>query len=569
MAEPEAEAEDLDALIDDLDFLPGHFHLEMQLNFEPRSPASLRARDLKLQLDGLRQELQLAAGGQRLAVRHLMGTFAFYLEELEEARERFLEVAAEDPGNLNAWANLAHVYGRLGQEDEEETCAGRLPSLMGLAADPEAPGDPQLRAARCLAEQGYAHGFDVGCASPEERARVLAAGIALYDKALSYGQQIPMEEKRGWYFTMATLFIRLDGIFLELDREEQKRLPAFNRTLALLRQILKSSDPHHRALAWCYLGILLERKDTFSTTPMGVHDCGYSGTDPLDCFGKAIEIAKDQPPILNRLAKIFHFLGKQDMAIGTCNMALDVLRDPELNWQAYYTRAKIHIRVYLHHLERAKLGLGGMPDRNHLACAKADLEEVVKVCPGLKTYLDMGQVYYYMGVDAVQELLAVDESALNQALVFLAKAGESELGATLPELQLLRGKCLRIKGEEANAAVCFKRAVELDDAGSSHTEGFGCLLEALLAQWSQAQLSDSELGREVDAWLRCAQGKYPAARLRQELQRVWRGHTDEVLGLARALVAQGRLALVRLLFETMERDIEGTGARQGCRAFSF
>lgn len=56
---------------------------------------------------------------------------------------------------------------------------------------------------------------------------------------------------------------------------------------------------------------------------------------------QAIEIAKDQPPILNRLAKIFHFLGKQDMAIGTCNMALDVLRDPELNWQAYCTRAKV------------------------------------------------------------------------------------------------------------------------------------------------------------------------------------------------------------------------------------
>lgn len=29
------------------------------------------------------------------------------------------------------------------------------------------------------------------------------------------------------------------------------------------------------------------------------------------------------------------------MAIGTCNMALDVLRDPQLNWQAYCTRAKV------------------------------------------------------------------------------------------------------------------------------------------------------------------------------------------------------------------------------------
>ncbi|XP_061042522.1 tetratricopeptide repeat protein 22 [Eubalaena glacialis] len=569
MAEPEAAAEELDALIDDLDYLPGHFHLEMQLNFEPRSPASLHARDLKLQRDGLRQELVLAVATQRPAVRHLLGAFAFYLEELDEARESFLEVAREDPGNLNAWANLAHVYGRLGQEEEAEACAERLAGLMGLAGDRGAAGDPPLRAARCLAEQGYAHGFDVGCASPEERARVLEAGIELYDKALGHAQQIPKEEKRGWYFTMATLFIRLDGIFLELGSEEQKRLPAFNRTLALLRQVLQSSEPHHQALAWCYLGMLLERKDTFSITPMGVHDCGFSGTDPLDCFGKAIEIAKDQPSILNHLAKIFHFLGKQDMAIGTCNIALDILRDPELNWQAYCTRAKIHVRAYLHDLERSKMGLGGMPDRNHLACAKSDLEEVVKVCPGLKTYLDIGQVYYYMGVDAVQELLAVDEAALNQALVFLAKAGESELGATLPELQLLRGKCLRIKGEEANAAACFKRAVELDDAGSSHTEAFGCLLEALLAQWSQAQLSDGELGSEVDAWLRCAQDKYPAARLRQELQRVWRGHTGEVLGLARALVVQGRPALVRLLFETMAREGEGTGPRRGRRAFSL
>lgn len=568
MTEPEAGAEDLDTLLDELDYLPGHFHLEMQLNFEPRSPAQLRARDLKLQREGLRQELELVATPQLPAVRHLLGAFSFYLEELGDAREHFLEVARKDPGNLNAWANLAHVYGQLGQEEEEEASAGRLASLMGLAGDPEDAGDPRLRAARCLAEQGYAHGFDVGCASPEERAQVLEAGIALYDKALGYGQQIPIEEKRSWYFTMATLFIRLDGIFLEMGSEEQKRLPAFNRTLTLLGEVLKSSDSRHQALAWCYIGMLLERKDTFSTTPMGVHECGYSGTEPLDCFGKAIEVAKNQPPILNRLAKIFHFLGKQDMAIGTCNMALAVLTDPQLNWQAYCTRAKVRIRAYVHDLERAKVGLGGMPDRNHLACAKADLEEVVKVCPGLRTYLDISQVYYYMGVDAMRELLAVDEAALNQALVFLAKAGELELGDTLPELQLLRGKCLRVQGEDANAATCFKRAVELDDEGSSHTEGFGCLLEALLAQWSQAQLSDDEVGCEVDIWLRHAQSKYPAARLRQELQRVWRGHTEEVLGLARALVGQGRPALVRLLFETMEHEGEDAGVPCKSRASS-
>lgn len=44
------------------------------------------------------------------------------------------------------------------------------------------------------------------------------------------------------------------------------------------------------------------------------------------------------------------------------------------------------------------MGLGGVPDRSHLARAKADLEEVVKVCPGLKTYLDIGQVRQSLGL---------------------------------------------------------------------------------------------------------------------------------------------------------------------------
>ena len=42
------------------------------------------------------------------------------------------------------------------------------------------------------------------------------------------------------------------------------------------------------ALPWCYLGMLLERKQMSSTTPMGIQDCGFSETDPLDCFGKVL-----------------------------------------------------------------------------------------------------------------------------------------------------------------------------------------------------------------------------------------------------------------------------------------
>lgn len=52
--------------------------------------------------------------------------------------------------------------------------------------------------------------------------------------------------ERGTQRSQPYLAHRLDGIFLEMGSEEQRRLPAFNRTLALLREVLKSSDSRHQ-----------------------------------------------------------------------------------------------------------------------------------------------------------------------------------------------------------------------------------------------------------------------------------------------------------------------------------
>lgn len=56
---------------------------------------------------------------------------------------------------------------------------------------------------------------------------------------------------------------------------------------------------------------------------------------------KAINLASDDAFTLNLLAKLFFLLGKHEMATGICNMALNVLPDPEFNWQAYCIRAKV------------------------------------------------------------------------------------------------------------------------------------------------------------------------------------------------------------------------------------
>lgn len=45
------------------------------------------------------------------------------------------------------------------------------------------------------------------------------------------------------------------------------------------------------ALAWCYVGLMLERTEEFSTVPMSVHDCGFSGSDPLTCYGSVLNVS--------------------------------------------------------------------------------------------------------------------------------------------------------------------------------------------------------------------------------------------------------------------------------------
>lgn len=50
-----------------------------------------------------------------------------------------------------------------------------------------------------------------------------------------------------------------------------------------------------------------------------------------------------------------------------------------------------------------------------------------------------------MGVDAFKESFIVDEENVNSALVFFSKALQCNVGNMIPQLQILRGKCLKIK----------------------------------------------------------------------------------------------------------------------------
>ena len=50
-----------------------------------------------------------------------------------------------------------------------------------------------------------------------------------------------------------------------------------------------------------------------------------------------------------------------------------------------------------------------------------------------------------MGVDAIKESFIINEESINMALIYFSEALHCELGKELPELQLMRGKCMRVK----------------------------------------------------------------------------------------------------------------------------
>ncbi|XP_029002420.1 tetratricopeptide repeat protein 22 [Betta splendens] len=538
-------SEDIESLIEDMDYIPGHFHLNLNLNCEPSGPARLRLRDTYLKQESLRGELEAEVGYLQYAVRNLLGLLAFHLEQLDAAEEAFRSICKEDPGNLNAWANLGCVYDRLGSEAEAAECVERVSQLM-------AQEEARLPAARGLAEQAYVHPYDVELHGEDELRERLVAALMLYNRALDYGGQlIPTEEKRSWYFKMAIIYVRLDDIVKTKEDSEYSRLSHYNKGLQLLKETLASDKVLHRALAWCYVGLMLERKGDFTTVPMSVHDCGFSASDPLTCYGTAINLASDDAFVLNLLAKVFFLTGKHEMATGICNMALSVLPDPELNWQAYCTRAKISTALYIRDLERAKCGQGAIPDRQKLTEARKDLNKVLAVRPSLRTHLELAQVLYYTGVDALQEGLMVDEGAVNSALVSLSHALQWRMADALPDLHVLRGCCLLLKGEEQNAADCFKRAVELERPGSTDTAALRCLLQALLALFMQAGPDAGRAVTQLETWVQKAEETYTTDLVKLELRCLYRSHTAEVTELSRALISTGRTDLVRRLLETV------------------
>lgn len=217
----ESTEEDLESLIEGLAFIPGHFHLPLNLNSEPSGPATLRLRDTQMKRENLQAELEAEMGRLRYAIRNMLGLLTYHLDQVEEAEEVFRNICQEDPGNLNAWANLAHVYERLGRDGEESKCLERVKALMEMEPS-ESPTEGRLRAARCLTEQAFAKLHDVELEREEDLQERLTTALTLYNRALHYGGELvrlwPSKKSLYLFIQKYTHYLSVDFFYRYLKK---------------------------------------------------------------------------------------------------------------------------------------------------------------------------------------------------------------------------------------------------------------------------------------------------------------------------------------------------------------
>lgn len=108
-------------------------------------------------------------------------------------------ICKEDPGNLNAWANLGYVYDKLGRELDTAECVEKVSHLMGLDGGEASQEETRLLAARCLAEQAYVYPYDVELDSQDDLRDRLTAALSLYNRALDYGGQLVRQKRTNSY----------------------------------------------------------------------------------------------------------------------------------------------------------------------------------------------------------------------------------------------------------------------------------------------------------------------------------------------------------------------------------
>jgi len=557
------------------DYSPGHLNLPVNINEnfdnevygnssgnENESYKS-NQRDLHFRYESLNNDVFSLIS--HTAIENLKGLLAFRMGNYELSVEHFESVIEVEEDNVNSLQNLAHSYNKMNMKQKSDEMTAIVKALLGRSENLKVSHKlVNHRVACSLAEQALTYAYDVTMTEDDVRVERLEESITVFDRAINISSSsLSKNQKKNWLYFMLVILVKIDNLLIKnvhlTKCSPSKRLSLYNRAINISKELCKSEVHLIKSTAHALLGVLLERQSDFNNTPISIHDCGYTAMHSMTCFSKAIEIAEKKPQVLNQLSKIFHSNNKHELALATANMSIEVLENSrvpvnEKNVVSYQTRANIYTNMYMKDFAKNKVTeYPTMPDRELLLKARDDLEKVILISPSLQAYVDIGQTSYYIGADAISEDIVVDEDSINCALVYFSEALDCPMGKSLPELQILRGKCMKIRGEDDNALECFKQAAVLERKGSTNDVIFKYMINCYFSLFNQCDKSDEEklkeITKEVEQWLQCFFKRFNHRILKSCLRDFAHQMSEEWLQLCKLSIMHQRYFLTKTTFE--------------------
>ncbi|KAI8509884.1 TeTratriCopeptide repeat [Branchiostoma belcheri] len=534
------------------EFAAGHFTLSWSLGRDSDQARRPRGRyELKCLYEDLRQDAETETGTVKRAVQNVMGVLAYHLEDTQAARLYFESVLEEDAVNVNALENCCYLLRKTDKYDLAEGFEDRAKAAVGQT---EAEADQEMVSlvkARAMAELGYACALDVfNARTQDDLIQVFERSNGYYHRALRIGaDNVTSSEQSQWLFAIALNYIRIDSL------RQEANLDLCYQALDLLKDVVKSTkSQYYKCKALCYTGLLLQSRSALNKgfSEECIRDSGYFEQDPLDYFGEAIQQAGEDTAILNKLAKIFVQSGRYQLALDILNVSRAIVPDHVQNHFAFSISAQANKNMYLDQLAKYRQGtLDGRPDKKLLTKAREDMQAILGTRTGVHAYLELAVVCYHLGVETMDESSVVAEFELAQAVEYAARARDCDMGDSLPEVQQMRGKCHRARGDDWKAMDAFKQAVEMEhlNEGAALTESYKLLGEIILTlhrrdkTWREGAIDEMEL------WV--TEGRKRYVDFLPEFHTFCRQNVSDVMELGKEMVKAGRLGMVRLCLEAV------------------
>ena len=425
----------------------GHFNLPLLTNTGPIVQVTADyKRDVLLHY--LEQKMNRP---ERFAIHNLLGFLAFQQGDKQGAVDHFNSILSleEDPGNLNAKANLNYV---------QEVAFEENP-IHGPDLSPETENN---RKARRYAEHAYAFMFELFDETLTHGR--YSKALELYNMAMELASDLDPIEKEDWQFGIGLASNKIFRIAsLDVDKHDEARL-ALNKTVSSYGAIVgnNTADDAIKSESLLHLGLALNTasRRQFQFTQQDIEQTSIPQnligfiTDPKQFLLQALTLAPDnylKARIRARLATLLDQAGDFQGAMEHLNTSIE-LDGTKLNFHTYSTRARLNLKRYKGNRNHGNLSL--------LTTARNDLETVLGLHVSPWDFQMLADVYYQLA------MRSTGQHRIEYIAKSLAKCDECKKcqdGANRPDLHKVRGQCLCLKGNHQQAKESYERGVECED----------------------------------------------------------------------------------------------------------